>query len=820
LSYDIHVVGVDKIKSALRSVEQGVRAHNARLQGEINRNVNARTRGATTEERSAKERARTEAQLARDKARAQAAEDRAQARARAAQQRNKRELAAGAIAAQNRAVIEERAANRAAEARKRAEIIAQRAERHRAASHENYEASKRRLALRDELHTHRMADVERRRAQQLEAAKDRGMRRAALLQAKADAAAQDRLGKLTGRAERATRTVRAIGGAAVGAVAIGGGVLLASGLATETAERAEASKLANQAGNPAMKERILNTARGVQGFTGAEAMAGLGSFMDLTGDAETGLAILNELGAVALATSTDLGELGAAAGNAFIPLNDSIKDPAEKLKAMQGIIRSMAGMGAVGAVEIKDLAAEMAGLAAQATKFEGGPQQAMTTALAMAQASRQRGGSSSAAEAVTSVERFGSDVLTKQAELRAMGVEVFANKERTQMRSQQDIVQDVLAKSGGDLGKLGAVFGERSIRAIQGFSPLYVAAEAQAEEQRKAGNVNAPKKGEAGRAAVAAEFQRLEQATLSDRQVRERADSRMSDTDMQWKEAMKKLNAAVGKDLLPALTAIIPELAKLAPLVGQVASALGSFVKFTSENPWSGIGIIVGGAIAKDIALAGIGEVLKNAVLRMFAGQAAASVAASAASGGAAAAGGAGAAGAAGGAAAGGGLALAGAVGAAAIGTGLAAWQVGKLGQETQDITGQEWGLSDYVNPLSWGTAIGGGLASGAVARRDEESQRLQQAKQELYRLQGLDAFGNPLPQVDVMNAAQPGAPPGAAPAPAMVQPGGTTAAAGAPLDTSKLDQAAGDLSRSAQDISRAVSGGLNRGNTPSPVKG
>src|SRR6185436_14121741 len=95
------------------------------------------------------------------------------------------------------------------------------------------------------------------------------------------------------------------------------------------------------------------------------------SFTDVTGDLETARQLLPEMSKVALATSTDLAELGSAMGSAFIPLADQIKNPTERLKAMNAVMKATAGMGAVGAVEVKDLAAEMAGLAAASQRFGG-----------------------------------------------------------------------------------------------------------------------------------------------------------------------------------------------------------------------------------------------------------------------------------------------------------------------------------------------------------------------------------------------------------------------------------------------------------------
>jgi hypothetical protein len=584
LNYDINVIGVDKIKSALRSVEQGVRAHNARVKNDVDRAAAVRSRSASAEARSAST--------------------------------TKRDLAAAAMAAQKRAVTEERLADRAEQSRRRAERLAEGAERRRQRASEALEASRNKALLRSRKDALRDDADKARREKQIAEAEDKAKSRVIEKQRRAQAESDRYSQRLLGRADAYTQTTRRMAGIAMGTLAVTGGALLASGVATELDERAQASKLANQAGAPERKAEILAKVRSkdLVGTSGAEAMAGLGSWMDLTGDLDTGLGILKELNDVALSTNVSLQDLGSAAGNAFIPLKDSIDDPKKRLEALKQTIRGMAGMGTVGAVEIKDLASEMAGLAAQATKFQGGPEEVMRTSVAMAQAARQRGGATSAAEAVTSVARFGSDVLTKQADLRQIGVEVFTDTSRTQMRAQKDIMADVLVKSGGDLGKLNAIFGERSIRAIQGFSPLYTAAEQKSAALRKSGDKTAPAKGAAGRAAVMAEFGRLESSTLSDERIRAAKASRMQDADVQFKEVMKELKYTVGAELLPVLTQLIPELAKLGPIAKDAAVGLGHIITWFSQNPRLGIGAVVGAAIVKDVAAAELGKAVSSAI--------------------------------------------------------------------------------------------------------------------------------------------------------------------------------------------------------------
>jgi hypothetical protein len=422
-------------------------------------------------------------------------------------------------------------------------------------------------------------------------------------------------GAVTGRIGRSlTGTLSGVGSIAVGALGIGGSIAAGSAIQTQMAEAARASQLANQAGKPEIKGELLREAQGVKGFTGMEALEGLGAFVDVTGDLGAARAMLRDMGDVALATSTDLAELSGAMGTAFIPLADQIADPTERLKALNSVMRATAGMGAVGAVEVKDLASEMAGLAATSAKFKGKAEDNLTTMVAFAQAARQRGGASSAAEAVTSVERFGSDVVTKADTLKKLGVDVFERDKAgvaSQLKDAPTILLDVLKSTGGDLGKLGGVFGERSIRAVQGFSPLFTKAEAE-NAALPAGERLA--KGVAGERAVRAELARLKDSSVNKEQIAERAASRLADPDLQFKEAMKKMNAAIGSELIPVITQLIPEFVELLPNITKAARAFGVIGEEILRNPIAGIGQLIAARVALDLAGAGIGAAARGAL--------------------------------------------------------------------------------------------------------------------------------------------------------------------------------------------------------------
>jgi hypothetical protein len=526
-----------------------------------------------------------------DSAREQAMEARhaervARIRERSGARVAKLEEAAAKKSGREREAAEKRAAAAAERSRQRLERITSQSQLRQ---QQRAEAAARRLELEKDRHSKRRVEAEA---------------RAQLAAARHARIAAERQGMATrsATARAALGSVATLGRSAATFAAIGGTALVGNAVYKRSQDISVSQRLANQAGTPERQAAILEGATKVQGFTTTESLSALEKWTDVTGDLPAGEKILGELGATALATGTQLDELAAAAANAFIPIKDSVPDAVGQMQALKNIIRATAGMGAVGAVEVKDLASEMAGLAAQAPKFAGTTEEVMATAVAMAQATRQRGGAASAPEAVTSVERFGSDVMNKQAKLRAMGVEVFTDDSHTKLKGQKDLMTEILDKTGGDLGKLGDIFSERSIRAVQGFAPLYN----QAEKKEKG----------SGKAAVLAEFARLEKATLTDESQRARVSAIMQTPEMQLKETFKALNKDLGAEFIPILQELVKSLQDATPNIVAMGKAAAGVARFFVENPFAGVGALVSGAIVKEVVAARIGAAISGSIAK------------------------------------------------------------------------------------------------------------------------------------------------------------------------------------------------------------
>ncbi len=548
LEYDFSVVGVANIDKAFASIEKRAAQHNARM----NRTFGVRGTGAS----------------------------------------------AGAPA-----MARSRAADPVKEAA-RATLIAERQVAREKTKNERFLQNLKNRHFQEEERNRNKADRWRQnmRNRHFQQEERKAARAASLALRERQQAAKGMVGAVGRSAGGSLRAVGALGGTAL---AIGGGFAVSNAIQTQMSEGAQASKLANQAGDPALKSQLLKESRGVRGFTGGEAMAGMGEFVTKTGDLESARDLIKDMGELALATDTDLGDLGATAGQAFNVLADSIQDPAERLKALKELLGTLAVQGAMGAVEMKDLAKDFGKLGAATRAFEGGGPELLRTMGAFAQMAVARGGAESSADASTAAARLSNDIVTNRKKFAGLLGSENALKSKTdssKLRNPLEIMLDVLDKTGGDVMKTGGLFGAESGKIFKGLSAVYTSAEAQ-------------QKG-SGRAAVEREFGQYAGAKLDDTEIRRRADSRMGDPDLIFKETMKEFNTVLGTELLPTVTKLIPEFTKLIPVAQTLGRLLGKFVEGLVDNPLSTIGQVIAAKVAWDIASARIGSTIKDGLSR------------------------------------------------------------------------------------------------------------------------------------------------------------------------------------------------------------
>ena len=287
------------------------------------------------------------------------------------------------------------------------------------------------------------------------------------------------------------------------------------------------------------------------------------------------------MGLIAQATGANVGDLMSAAGD----VNRELGDSPDKAERLLGIMRLIAKQGAMGNVEIKDLAKYMGRVSSTAFMYGGDKDKNIGILGALAQVS-MKGGQSSSAEATRSAAAFARD-LTKGAALERFnqaGIDIFTDSTKTALRGPEQIITDFLKKSGGNFADLAKLFQNQSSRAVVlGFENIY----------KSAGG------GDKGLAAVSAEFKRFS-TSMSQADVSAQAKTALDSPEARAQAMQNRLDT-LAQTLVDRT---LPAFEKMAPTVEKAADALYGIISFGAENP----GTMIVGAIVASIAKAQLAE--------------------------------------------------------------------------------------------------------------------------------------------------------------------------------------------------------------------
>lgn len=399
-----------------------------------------------------------------------------------------------------------------------------------------------------------------------------------------------------------------------GAFQIGGGFSLADSVQRKVSMRGNLADISNRAlipGDPENSKRVSvddlqSDVRGVGarwGIDPEKATAGLDKFAAKTGNLKRGRELLSGLAEMSRAGAGDLDDLADAAGDVF---NADHKQNAEDiLKTM----RALSGQGKIGAVEMKDLATQMAALQAAGTRFEGNAGENMVKMGALAQLSRSQGGSRTAAQATQAVTSLSAQLYKeKRIEgLEHLGVQV-KDEKTGDNKSMDSIIFAALTgaekrsreKGHGmkdfDVMMTGAFKDQQAQRAVLPFMKAY----------------KAEGGGEKGLAAAKKMFQDQIEASQSVEEIHRLAAERMKETDAQLEIAMQKLRNTTADELTPALQKLVPIITQLVPPLASLLNGLVRIADWASKNPFEGFGALVSAFFLAELAKAQVAETIKN----------------------------------------------------------------------------------------------------------------------------------------------------------------------------------------------------------------
>lgn len=469
----------------------------------------------------------------------------------------------------------------------------------------------------------RARDAEERDILKVAATAERAEKRRATAAARENAAQRTAFGRELGH-----RTVSNLGQAArfgmgiAGSLARGAGVDLDLGASVGRNVELEkqAIDLSNSGYNPnaevgdAARTRVdsgdiqkaVKEAADANAFSRTETMGGLQAFVGKTGDLKTGMAVMKDLGALSRATGSDLGDMVDAAGDVSSALGNMKGE--EKVKRIGQVMKSIAGQGKLGAVEIKDLASQMAKVAVGATAFEGKAEDNIALMGAFAQMARQKGGATTANIAASSVSGMVNTFRTpaRMAAFKNEGIDV-VNKETGLLRNPEEILKAALAKTGGDPERMKKMFANTSgARAVEGSAETFRRARA----ATKAAGGSDEAATAAGLKAVTEELDKFKKVAMGEGEIREslnKALASQSAKAQQFNNRMDDVTAKLQSQMAPALEKAGPGLIKF-------AEAMAGTVAWMANNPWKAVFAVAGAGIAKAIVETVVSQTIANGI--------------------------------------------------------------------------------------------------------------------------------------------------------------------------------------------------------------
>ena len=460
------------------------------------------------------------------------------------------------------------------------------------------EKIKERSAIMAGKHAVRVANEEIRARKRAENAAVQSYRREAM------AASKARMGALKGAAGAVSRAGRSTVGSVAG---VAGGLGLTAGTAMVGQSIIGAARLRHQAMKLAQSTRGKDGKRTqdpaelmafaqrmstTHGVDASEVLSGLGTVAERAGGGE-GLAkarkdweALTRMGVAWSVSQEDMGGVVAAALDAGVQPGKELLDLVENLVAQ----------GKLGAIEFGDLAGELGKLKGAGLSYDQSPASMLRSMVAFSQVAARA--QVSPEESRTAVKDIGRDVTTNAEELRRSGVKTTSNGK---LRNSFDLIADIIEKSettglyvkgrkGKQKGSLArdAMFTGTSSSIVRELANIY----------------STGHDGKTGRDAVMSALRAFEGAPLAKGETDAAYSEMMSTEVAKANVAWAKFNVELSK-MLPQFSALLPEVLK-------ATQAFAKLAVWASENPFKALGAVFAVHLTKELASAGIGNLIKN----------------------------------------------------------------------------------------------------------------------------------------------------------------------------------------------------------------
>lgn len=435
----------------------------------------------------------------------------------------------------------------------------------------------------------------------------------------------------------AGRAISGVATMATGLLAVGAGFGVADvarrSIDAENAANALAISMYNplekgsKRGDPAA---IMRRAAGIERLTNldrVDVIKGMQSYVALTGESKMVSDPTNknaqEIAMLAKATGTSAQDMFKFAGNQGVQNRNMT--PAEQMK----VLRATVVAGRAGAVEISELAQYAGEITATSGQYAGNQATNQMKLLGAAQIARIATGGS--ADAATAIARLSSDVASNTGKMiGANGKSLVKDKSGRGLMDIGTVVGNLMEATDNNTGKLKHMgIGKEAMKVFLGASGIYD------EAYRSTQGPDAAKR-KSGGAAVKARFAELGSGDYADSEVKKDLSLVMNSKGERFQRAINNAKDSIETALTPALERLAQKLSdpKVQESIDKLIKGLGELAEWFISNPMKGLGAIVLGAVAKDLAAAGLGAAVKAALVSAASGYNSGGVAGGAASAG------------------------------------------------------------------------------------------------------------------------------------------------------------------------------------------
>lgn len=327
----------------------------------------------------------------------------------------------------------------------------------------------------------------------------------------------------------------------------------------------------------------------------------LAKYGAVAGDYSSGMELMPYLLQVKDAFGANPEEIGGT----FARFRNSVKGGTdlEKTEKAKRYFSILASLGEKGEIELKDAAGSYGGtVLAQAGKYEGDFEKNFQTIASIGTLTKATTGVS-VSEVENALQAMGSDFTKNEKNFRAAGIDVFADKGRTQLRGADKIIMEAISKTGGDQVKLNKMFNLQSRKVLDPFMAVF----------RNAGG------GAKGLEAMNAQMKEME-GMAEEKRMKESAEFAREQEGAKLGALKEEFDYTIYTEFMPVLMKALPQLAAAIPGIAKLFTKIAEFGNWTIENPYKGIGVIIGALIVKDLAAAGIGAAVKAALTGLIGG--------------------------------------------------------------------------------------------------------------------------------------------------------------------------------------------------------